>query len=232
MKMTLSDPEEFESRNLEKDINEVVLGLPSEQKVFLLNQMRQSLERNEEEFTNILRQDEKMAQTFLSLQRDLKVDGSQQNSNRGAYFEEEPVRAQQDMDRMGGNRQMNRLMGGPYHHSMPGGNSYFNNKRVQPTVKHSVMHRNNRGNINPIGAFNQGGVQPSRRTQQPYFEDPNLGGPNLNGMQGMRGPERQNYYQPNEFDKQRQFGQNMNQPNMNKNKMYYNHNPNPNNRMY
>jgi len=210
----LSDPEEFESKNVEKDFSEVVTGLQNSQKYFLLEELKHLCESNEEDFRNMLKQDEKIAQTILSIQRDLKLDRAGQNPNRNV-FEEEAIRNQNNYAMMSGGRAMNDMMGQP--HQLSGNAGPFGAKRIQPGNKGQNPARR----MNPRD--NSRGL-PGSRMNQNYM---NFEGQNNAGMQMMRGPgpEVQPFFPNNE---PRQFNPNLNQPNMNKNKMFYN----PNNRMY
>jgi RNA recognition motif-containing protein len=207
----LSDPEEFESKHAEKDFTEVVTSLQNSQKYFLLEELKHLCESNEEEFRNMLKQDEKIAQTLLSIQRDLKLDRAGQNPSRNV-FEEEAIRNQNNYPMMSGGRPMNDMMGQPHQLSNNGGPF---NKRIQAGNKGQNLVRR----MNPRDSSR--GL-PGSRMNQNYM---NFEGPNTGGMQMMRGPEGQPFYPNNE---PRQFNPNLNQPNLNKNKMFYN----PGNRMY
>lgn len=217
-----SDPEEFESKNVEKDISEVVLGLQSNQKLFLLQELKHLCETNEGELRNILQQDEKLAETILTIQRELKIDRSQQNPNR-AFFEEEAARnnpqAGRGYQRVGGGQ-------GPPISNIPMAGGFNNGKRMHPKTQGQPVMRKMIGGRDSMGKmpFNQG--MPPTRMNQNYmnYEEPNMN-MGMGGMPGMRGPEGQPqpYFQGGNYDGSRPFNPNMGQPgNMNKNKMFYN----------
>jgi len=209
-----SDPEEFELKNLDKDIGEVIHGLQPNQKLFLLEELKQLYETNEEEFRNILRQDEKIIQIVLSLQRDLKLDRSNQS-----MFEEEAVRNQGTYGMM--NRSLPKL--GAQGHQIPSNIGPYA-KRIQPMNKNVNMQRRMMG-INKPG-YSPGGMQNPPRLHQSYMNIEEQGGSmEMMGMQSMRRPGgQQQFFQDSE---QRQFNPNMNQQNV-KGKMFYN----SNNRMF
>lgn len=227
-----SDPEDFETKNAEKDISEVVTGLESNHKLFLLQGLKHLCDTNEEELRNLLRQDEKMAETILSIQRELKFDRGQQNPNR-SYFEEEAAR--NNPHGGGVYRSMNKI-GGNQIHPMPGNLGTYGNRRggigggggVHPKnqgIRRPVTGRDSIGKM----PYNQGGMPPNRMNPNYMnFEDGNMN-MGMGGMPAMRGNEGPPYHPGNDFGDGRQFNPNMGQPNnMNKNKMFYN----SNNRMY
>jgi len=211
-----SDPEEFESKNPDKDIGEIIAGLQNNQKLFLLEELRYLCDSNEEEFRNLLRQDEKIANIILSIQRDMKLERSNQT-----MFEEDTTRNQANYGMMAGNRAINKLAGAQPHQMPSNMNPYA--KRIPPINK-AVMQPRRMPGMNKSGYTPGGGMQSSRMNQSYMNIEEQGGNMDMMGMQSMRRPEGQPFFQGNE---QRQFNPTMNQ---NKNKMFYNQNPN--NRMY
>jgi RNA recognition motif-containing protein len=152
----LSNDEDLEQKSTQKEIEEVVRGLQSYQKNFLLGAMKELCNSNTDEFKQILIQDEKTFELVSALQKDLKIDRNPRQNNRGKY----------DMDMMMTNN------------NYQSHNTMYQQPNSQQTQQSMMMNLQSKPNYNPIPiqqlstrtSFNQ--VQGN--INQGYLQQPTL----------------------------------------------------------